>query len=439
MRISTGMIFDAGVSAINKQTASLLHLQQQIANGRRILTSSDDPVAAARALEVTQAGDTLAQYKQNHNNANSALGLEDAQLSSAGDLLARVRELAVQAGNSTLAASDRAAISSELRARYDELTGIANATDGAGQYIFSGFMGSTKPFGGTVESILAGGEIGYQGDDGQRKLQVSSNRFLETSDSGNDVFKRVRNGNGYFVTGYAAGNSGTGVTDAGTVTDPAKWNALASKNYSINFSVDNVAVPPVTYYDIVDTASGNSMLTGVAPVLPPTAATGQRVYQSGQPIILKNQGAEPGVFDLGGSLVISGTPADNDKFTIAPSSSQSVFATLAKLIGALEAPAGTPGTNAKLGSEIGFALTNLDQATDNILRIRAQLGSRLGEIDSLSGVNEDLNLQYQQTLSQLQDLDYAKAISDLTRKQTDLQAAQQSFAKISQLSLFSYL
>jgi flagellar hook-associated protein 3 FlgL len=63
----------------------------------------------------------------------------------------------------------------------------------------------------------------------------------------------------------------------------------------------------------------------------------------------------------------------------------------------------------------------------------------MGEIDSTSGVNEDLTLQYQQTLSQLQDLDYAKTISDLTRKQTDLQAAQQAFVRVSQLSLFNYL
>ena len=58
MRISTGMIFDAGVAGINRQTGSLLHLQQQVSSGRRILTPSDDPVAAAQALEVTQAGKT---------------------------------------------------------------------------------------------------------------------------------------------------------------------------------------------------------------------------------------------------------------------------------------------------------------------------------------------------------------------------------------------
>ena len=438
MRVSSGMIFDAGVASINRQTASLLHLQQQVASNRRILAPSDDPVAAARALEVTQASDVAAQFKQNQNYANSALGLEEVQLGSAGDILARVRELAVQAGNASLAASDRKAIASELRARFEEVLGVANATDGTGNHIFAGFMSAATPFGGTVESILSGGEIGYVGDDGQRMLQLSPTRFLEVSDSGSEVFKRARNGNGYFATGYAAGNTGTGIVDSGSITDPAKWNALVARNFSINFSVDNAAVPPVTYYDIVDTASGNSKLTGLAPVLPPTAATGQRVYQSGQPIILKNQGIEP-AFDFGGSVLITGAPADNDRFSIVPSSSQSLFATLAHLIGALEAPAGTPAANAKLGSEIGFALTNLDQSTDNILRVRAQVGSRMNEIESLGNLNEDLDLQYQQTLSDLQDLDYARAISDLTRKQTDLQAAQQSFVKISQLSLFNYL
>jgi len=156
MRISTGMIFDAGVASINRQTSSLLYLQQQVANGRRILKPSDDPVAAARALEVRQSRDVMAQFKTNHNNANSALGLAEAQLTSSTDLITRVRELAVQAGNTSLSANDRQSIAFELRARFSELTGIANATDGNGQYLFSGFMGSTKPFGGTVEDILAG-------------------------------------------------------------------------------------------------------------------------------------------------------------------------------------------------------------------------------------------------------------------------------------------
>lgn len=431
MRISSGMVFDAGVASINRQTAALLHLQQQVSSGRRILTPSEDPVAAARALEVTQSSEVIAQFTQNQGYATSALGLEEAQLTSVGDVLGRVRELAVQAGNSTLAPTARKGIAVELRSRFNELVGLANAQDGTGQHIFSGFMGAATPFGGSVDSILAGGEILYQGDDGQRTMQVSPNRFIEVSDSGNDVFKRIASGNGYFSSDYAAGNTGTGLIAPGSVTDPAAWAASTNKKVTINFTV----TAGVTTYDLVDTVTGNSLLTG-APGPAPLA--NQHTFQSGQPIVLKFQAGEA-FFDLGASTTISGTPASGDSFSIAPSTSQSIFATVANLIGALEAPTGSPAADAKYMNDIRFAITNLDQGTNNILRVRAAIGSRMNEIDSLASLNQSLDLQYQQTLSDLQDLDYAKAITDLTRKQTDLQAAQQSFAKVSQLSLFNYL
>lgn len=437
MRISTNMIYDAGVSTINRQMADLLHLQQQVATGRRVVTPKDDPVAAARALEVQQSKDVIAQFSTNHDNATSALGLEEAQLTSLNDMFGRIRQLAVQAGNAPLSANDRESIALELRARFDELLGIANATDGNGQYLFSGYMGDTKPFGGNVDALVAAPttDVSYLGDDGQRKLQVSPSRYLEVSDSGLDVFMRIKNGNGYFTTTYAAGNTGTGIIDAGSVTDPATWNGLTNKNFRIDFTVDTAVSPSVTYYDIVDTASGNSLLTGAAP---PTAIANQRVYKSDEAIVLKSQGAEP-PFDLGGSVTVSGEPATGDSFSIAPSSSQSIFKTLALLIGTLQSGPVDAASEAKFSADIGAALTNLDQAEENILAVRAAIGSRMNEVDSLQNVNQDLDLQYAQTLSNLQDLDYAKALSDLSRKMTDLEAAQKSFVQASQLSLFNYL
>jgi flagellar hook-associated protein 3 FlgL len=297
------MIFDAGVSSMNKQSALLLHIQQQIASGRRILTPADDPVGAARVLEVTQSRDILTQYTTNQDSAMSALGLAEGQLESATEILQRVRELTIQAGGPSLTASSRQAIAVELRARYDNLMGIANAADGQGQFQFSGYQGATKPFSGTVDDLIAGAEITYVGDDGQRRIQVSATRLLEVSDSGSDVFMRTGNG-------------------------------------------------------------------------------------------------------------------------------ESVFKTMATLIGQLELNDTTGLTT---------AITKIDQAGDNILRVRAALGSRMNEVEALGYLNQDLSLQYDQTLSKLQDLDYAKAISDLTLKQNQLEAAQESFSKISQLSLFDYL
>lgn len=403
MRVSTGMIYDAGLNSIQRQSGALLHTQQQVASGRRILTPADDPVAAARALEVTQADAINTQYRTNQDNAKTSLGLEESQLTAVGNLIQNVQERAVQAGNSSLSNSDRDSIAKELRARFNELLGIANATDGTGQYLFSGYQGNVSPFSGNVAT-----GVSYAGDDGQRALQVSASRQLPVSDSGSDVFMRIRNGNGIFVTDYAATNTGSGIVDAG--------NALGSFN-GHQYTIDFVDVAGELNYTLTDVTAG-------------TPASAPTPFQSGSAIS----------FDGVNAVTISGTPQAGDQFTVAPSSSQSLFATLGRLITALETPqSAATGGATRISSEVGRALTDLSQAQDNILRVRAAVGSRLTEVDALQGVGEDLSLQYTQTLSRLQDVDYAEAITNLTQQQFNLEAAQKSFMQVSSLSLFNYL
>jgi flagellar hook-associated protein 3 FlgL len=433
------MIFDLAVSNINKQTASLLHSSQQVSSGRRILTPSDDPVAAARALEVQQAQDITTQYTTNQSNAKSALGLSDATLSSVSDVLTRVRELAVQGGNATLSSSDRQSIAHELTANFDQLLGLANTADGTGQYLFSGYMGNAQPFSGTVANGVA-----YAGDSGQRLLQVSASRQLGVSDSGSDIFQRIPIGNGYFATGYNANNGGTGVIGAGSVTDPAKWASTSnSGDLQVKFWVDTtgaIGAVNATYYDFVDASTGNSLFTNAASA---SGAGGSytHAYVAEQSIPIS--GLDPAYIpgDFGASVIITGAPASGDVFTISNKiPTQDVFKTLSNLIDALSrSQDATPAGQASLANDIGFALTNLDQSSNNILRVRSLIGSRLNEVDALDNTNSALSLQYQQTLSGLQDLDYAKAISDLTRNQTNLTAAQKTFQMTAQLSLFNYL
>jgi flagellar hook-associated protein 3 FlgL len=287
----------------------------------------------------------------------------------------------------------------ELRQRFDELIGLANATDGSGQYLFSGYMGDTVPFAGAV----AGG-VAYAGDDGQRLLQVSASRQVALSDSGNDIFMRIRNGNGTFATSVAAGNSGSGVIDAGSVA-----GSFVADTYTISF-----------------TPSGSGLDYTVTGVSSGVVATG--AYRSGEAISFN-----------GASVVITGTPHGGDTFQVAPSGSQSMFATLASLIAALEAPAAGSGAGALLANRIGFALRDLDQAEENLLRVRASIGARHNEIDSLANAGEDMNLNYAQTLSRLRELDYAEALTRLTQQQMTLEAAQKTFVSVSGLSLFNHV
>lgn len=518
MRISTNTIYDSGVATMQQQTARVLQTQQQIASGRRILTPADDPVAAARVLEVSQSQSINQQYGVNNGAASDGIGLEESTLGSITALLQNVRETSVNAGNPTLGSSDRATLANALRGNYQELLGLANSTDGSGQYLFSGYQGGVRPF-----SESAPGVVAYNGDQGQRLIQVSASRQIAVSDAGVDVFQRVLTGNGSFITQAGGGNTGQGLIGPGTVPNPVSWNAAAngkdfsikfagaaavtplstntpggasgtagiadqtlwdagSKSYSIAFTsaatydiVDNgsgatvvagasytsgaaisyqgmnavitdgagpvtpqagdkftvgATVPPGLTYDIIDNSSGKSLLTGLNPGVPPYA----RSFSTTGSIGFKSQGSEP-AFDFGITTTISGAPDAGDTFSIKASTNQDVFKTISDLASLLESAA----SGAALTNALAAAQKNLDNAMENISTVRASTGARLKELDAVKASGEDQALQYSQTLSRLQDVDYAKAASDLTQQQMNLEAAQKSFAKVAGLSLFSYL
>lgn len=114
----------------------------------------------------------------------------------------------------------------------------------------------------------------------------------------------------------------------------------------------------------------------------------------------------------------------------------SVFDTIKNMIDTLEKPI---ATNPTFQTDFNKSLGDLHSILDNTVRVRSSVGARLAELDALGLAASGLTLQYSETLSNLQDLDYAKAISDFTKQQTNLEAAQKSFAQISSLSLFKLL
>lgn len=81
----------------------------------------------------------------------------------------------------------------------------------------------------------------------------------------------------------------------------------------------------------------------------------------------------------------------------------------------------------------------LDSTLDTVLTTRAMVGTRMKELDALDSFGSEANLQYAQSLSEIQDLDYAKALSDANQQQTILTAAQKSFVNMTSLSLFNLI
>ena len=98
----------------------------------------------------------------------------------------------------------------------------------------------------------------------------------------------------------------------------------------------------------------------------------------------------------------------------------------------------TPGA-ADFRDTVNASLGELDDSLDNVLTQRASVGARLNELDVVDAVAGNRMLNYEQTLSDLVDLDYAEAISEYSLRQVGLQASQKTFADIKGLSLFDYL
>ena len=424
MRVSTSTIFDTNVNAMNQQQSELLHTQLQVSSGKRVMTPADDPAAAAQIVEVSQTSAMNTQYSTNLNAANASLSLSEGVLQSVTTLIQNIQTTAVNAGDASLNNSDRQSLATTLQGQLEQLIGLANSTDASGNYLFSGSEGSVKPF------VTTSSGVQYQGDSGQRLIQVSSNQQMMTNATGSALFMLPKNGNGDFTTSAASTNSGSGIISQGNLTTPPPTVLQQGNTYHLTFTVTG----GVTTYSITGTdAWGNA--------LPTTTLTAPQVNQS--QALPTNQSYTSGqTINFNGlEFSIQGTPASGDSFTIAPSTHVSLFQTVQNLINTLNTsiPPGNSAASATYTQQLQQSMGNLNQALNSVLTVRASIGSNLSQITSLQSTNSTLNLQYQNTLSQLQDTNYTSAITQLTQQQVGLQAAMQSFKIVSGLSLFNYM
>jgi flagellar hook-associated protein 3 FlgL len=397
MRISTQGIHNAALDQMMAKSAALAKTQNQIAAGTRILSPADDPIGAAQALELDRALAESQQHVKNTTAATNRLSFEEQTLGDVTSLLQRVRDLTVEANNPTLDDSARKSIMSEVQVRYQDLVDLANRKDSNGEYLFSGYSTLTQPF------VQSGGAVTYQGDDGTRVLQTGPSQRVTDGHAGSDVFMNIKQGNGTFVTGAAAANTGAATIDGGSVINAAAWTP---GSFTIHFT-------SATDYEVLD--STNTQVT-----------TG--TYSA------------PGTVTFNGIQVeIQGTPAQNDVFTIAPAATQNMFSTLSSLITTLQRPSASVAQNAQFATEMGTALQQIDNSLERISDVRSEVGARLSVLSDTTNNQADRQLDLKTQLSQIRDLDYADAITTLNIQLTGLQAAQQSYAKISGLNLFNYL
>ncbi len=398
-RIPTSFIFQKTAIDIAQKQFDIAEIQNQLGTGKRLNKPSDGPAEAARVIDLNQAIGRIDQFQRNSIFANQRLGLEDATLSSVNNLLQRIRDLALQSNSGSQTGETRAIIRAEVEQRLQELLDYANARDGNGNYLFSGSKSRTEPFSQTASGVS------YNGDQSQLLLKISGNRTIAASESGYDVFVNIKNGNGDFSTSSNSVNTGDGLISVGSVIDTGLFQA---NDFTITFT------SPTTF-DVVNTTTATVVLAA-------------QPYVSGQSINFN-----------GSEVAISGDPQTGDQFFVSASRRQDIFATLQNFINALNIDPANPADQAQLTQVLDRTIGDVDQALQNILNIRTFIGTRQNSIDTANIENEGAKIELQTNRSQIQDLDYAQAITQLQLQQATLQAIQGAFAQVRGLNLFNFL
>lgn len=399
-RISTAGFHAAALGAMMDAQSALAKTQAQVASGRRINSPADDPVGATRIQDLSRQLEASGQYARNSDVARSRLSFEEQAFADITTALNRIRELTLQAANATVDPTSRAMIRAEVEGRVQDLLDIANRRDSQGEYLFAGLATLTRPFERTAAGVV------YRGDQGERFQQVSETQKVADGHSGFEAFMRIPEGNGTFVTSGAGSNAGSGGISVGHVIDRSAWDG---GNYVIRFSAPDA-------WEVLDDA---------APV-PNVVASG--AYASGQAIEF-----------AGISVEVTGVPQAGDEFSVRGAGKTDLFTAMDALLALLGSPTESPADKARFNAGIAGALAQLDRELDHSQEMRAAVGVRLNTLDAADSTRETHEIDLESLLSDIRDLDYAEAVSRLNRQYVGLQAAQQSFAKIGQLSLFDYL
>lgn len=315
MRMSTSMMYQQNMNGITGNQSLFMKAAEQLSSGKRVINPSDDPLAASRAVMLSQSQAENSQYTLARTFARQSVSMEETVLGGATSTIADMKALVVSAGG-TESDNDRQSLATQLQGLKDQLLNQANSTDGNGRYMFGGYVNDKAPF------VDNGGTVSYQGGDKTVQQKVDANRTMTIGHTGNAVFMSLTS----------------------------------------------------------------------------------------------NPKPEPD----------GSTPVSN------------VFESIDIALNALKTPLqdADEATKQQVNDALAKANRGLDNSYNNVLSVRAELGSQLQEMDQLDSIGKERDMTNQVQMSALTDADLAESISSYFMQQAALQASYKTFSDMQGMSLF---
>ncbi|MDT0582796.1 MULTISPECIES: flagellar hook-associated protein FlgL [Alteromonadaceae] len=408
MRVTTNLIYNQNLRNIDANQGNLVDIQQQLASGKKLLRPSDDPVGAAQVIRLTEELDKITQYNRNNDLTTNALELQETALRSINDVVNRARVLTVQSGNGILASEDRKAIGAEIEQIRNQVLDLMNTRNASGEYIFAGYQSSSQAF--EFNPSASGNKVSFKGDDGENQIQISDSVKIQSTSSGKSIFQEVFARLNFDITATSGVNVETArVDEQGTFDKFHKANFdpvnPLNNQYRIEVSAagDQVNVTNIGTGDIISTQS----------------------FVSGETI--RFEGLE---------INFDGGAGDSMEISLNRPEKKNLAETLNDMFIALTSDdiSETDFVNA-----IDNTLVGLDNGLEKMSLESSSIGARLNIAQAIKESNLDSEIALASARSSIEDVDYAKASTEFAKQETALEAAFQSFPRVSNLSLFNYI
>ena len=405
MKISTNLYFTTLNRRLSEQQNEISNLQTQLASGKKAPTASMNSQAAMSSLRMS----SIIQEQQNHK---SSLQKADGRLQQEENLIAgmrrisdRIHELSITAANDTYSAEDRKLIAIEVAQFKDQLLAYANERDEDGNYFFAGAATATKPFINT--QIVDFGAL-------------SANQTLTIA--------------GITITAGGSGATTAEVAAAfdslakGAAGDSSGGNIASTSGTLTGYTTGAIAnTDQVTFTPTTGTAGSLSVAgTGASAT---TIASGTTVSYVGDQTAIKvdvGNGEKIRVNTTGTEILsnIKRTAANGDV----------TYLTAFEMLDEFEA-----ALNANNQADIAKAMADAENFSEKLSKKQVELGLSQARISNRLDIIDEKTILYKDLMSKSVDTDYTEAITKLSANMLALEAAQSTFAKVSQLSLFDYL
>jgi flagellar hook-associated protein 3 FlgL len=407
MRISTGQLYDRTIQSVLDNQADLSDIQQQLASGKKLLRPSDDPVGAAQVVRLTEQIERINQYKKNSNLLVNSLEQEETVLKSVNTAVDRARVLMLQSGSGIVGTEDRTAIANEINQIKDQVFDLMNSRNPSGEYIFAGFQSGSPAF--DFNPSASGNKYNFEGDGGKNKIQISDNVSLQKNNSGLDIFEDVLSRIKSTISG-----------------------SVGATNVSLNVQGQNAFDKfHYTNYDAVTPANNQFQISILS-------ATQAQITNLGSGAILDTVDFTSGsaILFKGLEFNLTGNTGDTVNFQLESPQKKNIAETLNDFVNALNNENIADGDFLEALSDVIVGVENSQTSIANAI---SKVGARRNIADSVFASNLDFEISNKTARSNIEEVDYAKAVSELSRQETALQAAQATFSRVTGTSLFDFI